>query len=41
MIWRSVTKIVDGNTHLFEMFGIDKTGKEEKMMEIVYTRKRQ
>jgi len=41
MIWRSVTKIVDENNHLFEMYGIDKTGKEEKMMEIAYTRKRQ
>jgi len=39
MKWRSVTKLVDENTHLFEMFGIDKTGKEEKMMEISYTRK--
>jgi hypothetical protein len=39
MKWRSVTKIVDENTHVFEMFGIDKKGKKEKMMEIIYTRK--
>jgi Protein of unknown function (DUF1579) len=39
MKWRSVTRIVDDNTHLFEMSGIDKTGKEEKMMEITYNRK--
>ena len=37
--WRSVTKIVDHNTHLFEMFITDKSDKEEKMMEITYTRK--
>jgi hypothetical protein len=40
MTWRSVTRIVDDNTHLFEMYGTDKSGKEEKMMEITYTRKR-
>jgi hypothetical protein len=40
MTWRSITKIVDDNTHVFEMYGVDKTGKEEKMMEITYTRKR-
>ena len=38
--WRSVTKIVDNNTLVFEMYGTDKRGKEEKMMEITYTRKR-
>jgi hypothetical protein len=38
MKWRSVTRIVDDNTHVFEMFGTDKTGKEEKMMDITYTR---
>jgi hypothetical protein len=37
--WRSVTKIVDDNTHLFEMYITDKSDKEEKMMEITYTRK--
>jgi hypothetical protein len=40
MKWRSVTRIVDDNTHVFEMYGTDKGGKEEKMMEITYTRKR-
>jgi hypothetical protein len=39
MKWRSVTRIVDDNTHVFEMYGSDKSGKEEKMMEITYTRK--
>ena len=38
--WRSVTTIVDDNTVVFEMYSTDKTGKEEKMMEIIYTRKR-
>lgn len=37
--WRSVTKIVNENTHVFEMYGTYKKGKEEKMMEITYTRK--
>jgi len=37
--WRSVTKIVDDNTHVFELYGTDKRGKEEKMLEITYTRK--
>jgi hypothetical protein len=40
MKWRSVTRIVDANTHVFEMYATDKSGKEEKMMEITYTRKR-
>lgn len=40
MKWRSVTRIVDDNTHVFEMYGSDKSGKEEKMMEITYIRKR-
>jgi hypothetical protein len=40
MKWRSVTRIVDDNTHVFEMYSTDKTGKEEKTMEITYTRKR-
>ena len=40
MKWRSVTRIVDENNHLFEMYGTGKNGKEEKMMEITYTRKR-
>jgi hypothetical protein len=40
MKWRSVTRIVGDNTHVFEMYSTDKSGKEEKMMEITYTRKR-
>ena len=40
MRWRSVTRIVDDHTHVFEMYGTDKSGKEEKMMEITYNRKR-
>jgi hypothetical protein len=40
MTWRSVTKIIDGNTMLFEMYGIDKTGRKDKMMEMIYTRKK-
>jgi len=36
---RSVTKIVDQNTNIFEMYGTDKSGQEMKMMEITYTRK--
>jgi len=39
VMWRSVTKIVDDNTHVFEMYAAYKGGKEEKMMEITYTRK--
>ena len=40
MKWRSVSRIVDDNNHMFEMYSTDKSGKEEKMMEITYTRKR-
>jgi len=36
---RSVTKVVDQNTNIFEMYGTDKSGQEMKMMEITYTRK--
>ncbi|HJU03987.1 MAG TPA: DUF1579 domain-containing protein [Nitrospiraceae bacterium] len=36
---RSVTKIVDHNTEIFEMYGTDKSGQEMKVMEITYTRK--
>jgi len=39
MKWRSVTKIVNDDTHVFEMYGTAKKGKEEKMMEITYTRR--
>jgi hypothetical protein len=37
---RSVTRIVDNNTHVFEMYGTGKNSKEMKMMEITYTRQR-
>jgi hypothetical protein len=40
MKWRSVTRVVDDDTHVFEMYGTDKSGKEEKMMEITYTRRK-
>ena len=40
MTMRSVTRIVDHDTHEFEMYGIDRSGNEEKMMEITYTRKK-
>ena len=36
---RGVTKIVDNNTQIFEMYGTGKSGNEAKMMEITYTRK--
>lgn len=36
---RAVTKMVDRNTNIFEMYGTDKSGQEMKMMEITYTRK--
>ena len=36
---RGVTKLVDDNTQIFEMYSTDKSGKEMKMMEITYTRK--
>jgi hypothetical protein len=39
MTWRSVTRILDENTHVFEMYGAQAGGKEEKMLEITYTRK--
>ena len=40
MEWRSVTKIVDDDTLAVEMYGTGKSGKEEKMMEGSYTRKK-
>jgi len=39
MTYRSAIRIVDDNSFEFEMYGIDKNGKEEKMMGITYTRK--
>jgi len=38
-VWRSVTRIRDGNTLEFEMFITPKGGKEEKMMEMTVSRK--
>lgn len=39
MVWRSVCKLVDNNTIIFEMYGTVQGGREEKMMEMTYTRK--
>ena len=39
MTVREVTHIVDNNKHVMEMFGPDLSGKEFRMMELVYTRK--
>ncbi|MEP7151847.1 MAG: DUF1579 domain-containing protein [Nitrospira sp.] len=36
---RAVTKLVDADHEIFEMYGTGKSGKETKMMEIIYTRK--
>jgi hypothetical protein len=36
---RTVTRIVDPNQHVYEMYAPDPKGNEFKMMEIVYTRK--
>ncbi len=38
-VWRTVTKIKDDNTIEFEMFLTPRGKKEEKMMEMVYSRK--
>ncbi|RJR41333.1 MAG: DUF1579 domain-containing protein [Desulfobacteraceae bacterium] len=40
MKWRTVTRFVDDDTHVFEMYSRDMSGKEEKMLEITYTRKK-
>jgi hypothetical protein len=40
LTWRSVSRIVDDNTMLYEMVQTPKGGKEEKMMEMTLTRKR-
>lgn len=37
--WRSVTRMVDDNHLTFEMYITDRSGKEEKMAEMEYTRK--
>ena len=39
MTHRAVTRIVDNNTEVFEMYNVGKNGKEMRMMEITYTRK--
>lgn len=39
MEWRSVCKLVDDNTMSFEMYGTVVGGAEEKMMEMIYTRR--
>jgi hypothetical protein len=38
MKFRSVTKLVDNDNYAFELYGTDKSGKESKMMEMLYTR---
>jgi hypothetical protein len=38
MEWRSVTRVVDDNTLEMEMYATGKSGKEEQMMEITYSR---
>ncbi|MCC6503674.1 MAG: DUF1579 domain-containing protein [Deltaproteobacteria bacterium] len=40
MVWRSVCAIKDDDTIAFEMYGAPRGGREEKMMEMTYTRKR-
>jgi len=39
VVWRSVTRIRDDNTLEYEMYLTPKGGKEEKMMEMIVTRK--
>jgi hypothetical protein len=39
LVWRSVSRIADDNTLLYEMYITPKGGKEEKMMEMSVTRK--
>lgn len=41
MTWRSVTRIVDGDTMEYEMFTTPEGGSEEKMMEMTVSRVRQ
>lgn len=36
--YRGVTTFIDDNHHSYEMYGTDETGKEFRMLEIVYTR---
>ena len=39
MTWRAVSRYVDDDHMEFEMYGIDESGNENKMMEMTYTRK--
>lgn len=39
MAIKSMTRILDNNRHIYEMYGPDKEGKQFKMMEIAYSRK--
>lgn len=38
-LWRSITKVIDGNRLEYEMYLTPKEGKEEKTMEMTLTRK--
>jgi hypothetical protein len=38
--WRSVTRIVDDDTLEFEMYSTDQSGKEQKMAEMTYNRRK-
>jgi hypothetical protein len=40
MTWRSVTRIVNDNTVVYEMYNKPRGGKEEKEMEMTLTRKK-
>ena len=40
MTYRMELRFVDDDTYTFEMHGMDKNGKEEKMMESTYTREK-
>jgi hypothetical protein len=39
MLFRTVYRIIDQSKNTFEMYGTDKSGTEEKMMETAYTRR--
>ena len=39
MKWRSITRFIDANKHIFEMYNTVQSGKEVKSMEITYTRR--
>ena len=40
MSFRTITRIIDENTHTYEMYMNDKDGEEFKSMEITYQRKK-